>query len=616
MKTKKRDQAPRATPGSAAPASRPVPGLALLGVLLLTFLVYLPSLRNGFTNWDDPAYVTENALLVHPNVHDVLTTPVAGNYHPLTILSLALNYRLAGLQPSSYHWLNLLLHLANTALVFAFVWMLTRRRFWTAVATSLLFGIHPMHVESVAWIAERKDVLYTFFYLLGLIAYLRHLERRGWRWYAACLSAFVLSLASKPAAAVFPLTLLAVDWFVRRADRLRMLLEKLPFLALSAVAGWLTLRAQWTSGAIAPAGTWSPFEKLLFAAYGSVMYVLKLFVPVGLSAIYPYPETGRRIGPEFYAAFAAMLVAFPLMLYLCRRLRPVLFGWAFFFINLLLVLQFVTVGRATMADRYTYVPYIGLLIALTWWLDERALPGRPGAIARWVIGAVLVVMLPLSLVQTWTRCGVWQSKRTLWADTIRKFPHRVDMAYNYVGQSLAAEGRLDEAIAHYREAIRLRSDYSEACNNLGAALEAQGRLGEAEARYRQAIRLTERMVAVQDSLAGALAARGKVEEAAAHRREAARLRHDNGTPYFNAGAVLAAEGRIEESIPDFRAATRLAPDFTDAYDNLGVALMRTGRAAEAIPQFRRALELDPRNAAARSNLALALRQVGTIGAER
>jgi len=612
-------------------------------MLLLTFIVYLPSLGNGFTDWDDRFYVV-NPLVVRPHVRDVLITPVIGNYHPLTILSLALNYRISGYQPASYHWLNLILHLANTALVFGFVWMLSRRRFWTATATSLFFGIHPMHVESVAWIAERKDVLYTLFYLLGLIGYLRYLERRRWAWFAVCLAAFILSLASKPAAVVFPLTLLALDWFFQRADRARLVLEKLPFLALSIAAGLLTLKAQRAGGAIAPVGTWNLFEKLLLASYGSVMYVLKLFVPVGLSAIYPYPAKGAGLGPEFYGALAGMLVGFPALLFVCRRLRPVLFGWAFFFINILLVLQFFTVGQAVMADRYTYVPYIGLLLGLTWWLDERPRPGQAGIPARLVIGAVLVVLLPLSLYQTWMRCGVWKNAETLWTDTIRKFPRRIAVAHNNLGLAfadqgrleeailqyreavqvddrsaearnnlglaLAAQGKLDEAITHYREAIRLRNNYVKAHYNLGIALAAQGRLDEAIAHYREAIRLLPDYREAHNNLGVAFAAQGKSDEAIAHYREAIRLLPDYSEAHYNLGNVLAAQGRLDEAIAHYREAIRLKEGFGAARNNLAVALDRAGRLDEAILELRRALELDPHNAEAERNLNSALQKSG------
>jgi Flp pilus assembly protein TadD len=479
---------------------------------------------------------------------------------------------------------------ANTGLVFAFVWMLSRRRFWTAVATSLFFGIHPMHVESVAWIAERKDVLYTLFYLLGLLAYLRYLERRRWVWLAACLAAFALSLASKPAAVVFPLTLLALDSFFQRRDRLRLALEKLPFLALSIAAGLLTLEAQRAAGAVVSRGTWTFFEKVLFAAYGSLMYVLKLFVPVHLSAVYPYPARSGDIGAAFYAALAVMLVAFPALLFACRRLRPVLFGWAFFFVNIVLVLQFVTVGQALMADRYTYLPYVGLLVGLTWWLDERPQPGTAGVPARLALGVVLVAMLPLFLYQTWTRCGVWKNAETLWTDTIHKYPGRVSVAHNNLGNVFVAEGRLEDAIPQFREAIWLDGENSEACNNLGNVLAARGRRDEAIAAYREAIRL----------LGGAMS----------RTPEALRLKQRCAEVHYNLGIALAARGRLEEAVSHLREAVRLNDGFAMAHDNLGAALAQTGRTDEAIQQLRRALQLDPNCAPAQRNLMQVLRDSG------
>ena len=367
----------RGVPPRSRPAARRPPrfeSLLWLGaILVLTFAVYAPSLDNGFTNWDDDRYVETNPLLRHPGLKAVLTTPVEGNYHPLTIWSLALNYRISGLDPASYHWLSLLLHLANTALVFLFIRKLSGGRLWTSVVTSLFFGIHPMHVESVAWIAERKDVLYAFFYLTGLIAYLKYLERRQLRWLGVTLLAFVLSVASKPAAVVFPITLLAIDYYCRRAFDLSLVVEKVPFLAVSLAGGILTLKAQQSTGAIG-VHMWDPLQKLLIASYGTLMYVVKLFLPVRLSALYPYPAAGKGLGPEFYVAFVTLLVLLTTVVYLCRRSRAVLFGLAFFFVNIVLVLQFFTVGQAVMADRYTYLPYIGLFFALAWWLDERPGP--------------------------------------------------------------------------------------------------------------------------------------------------------------------------------------------------------------------------------------------------
>src|SRR5437762_2450376 len=233
-----RAAAPKTRPPARTPAREN--WLLWLGaILLLTYFIFQPSLDNDFTNWDDDYYVTQNAIVSHPTLKSLITEPSGGNYHPLTMASLALNYAISGAHAASYHWLNLFLHLANTALVFLLIRKLSGGRLWTAVVTSLFFGIHPMHVESVAWIAERKDVLYALFYLLGLLAYLCYLDRRRLIWLVPTWLAFVLSVASKPAAVVFPLTLLAIDYFKRRAYSLRLVLEKIAVVLVS-IAGALT----------------------------------------------------------------------------------------------------------------------------------------------------------------------------------------------------------------------------------------------------------------------------------------------------------------------------------------------------------------------------------------
>lgn len=621
MKKKRRQEAAqpseaRATGGRALASA--LFGLAL--ILLLTLVVYLPILKNGFTDWDDTDYVKGNPLVARPNLGAILTTPFGGNYHPLTVLSLAVNYRIWGDAPASYHAVNLGLHLANTGLVFAFIWMLSRGRWWASLVTALFFGIHPMHVESVAWIAERKDVLYTLFYLLSLIAYLTYLEGRRVGWLVLCLVAFVLSMAAKPAAVVLPVTLLAIDFLRQRADRIRAVAEKIPFLALSLVGGLFTLKAQKAAGAVAAPEAWSLFEKMLFASYGSVMYVVKMFVPAGLSAIYPYPKRATGIGPEFYAAFVVALVAFPTLLFVCRRLRPVLFGWAFFFINIVLVLQFVSVGQAIMADRYTYVPYIGLFLALAWWLDEPALDGSAMARARGILFAIFAVLLPVSVVGTWTRGSVWKNAEMLWGDAIAKFPGRIVVAHSNLGIAYADQGRFEEAITQYRLAIQARDESGKVHHNLGLVLSQVGRADEAIAEYREALRLDPTYSPAQNNLGIALAAKGQYGEAAAAYREAIRLDPGNVNARNNLGIALAAQGKLDEAIEAYRGAIARAPDFAPAHNGLGVALANQGKLDEAIAEYRRVIQLQPRFAAAHNNLGLALERRGfreeAIGAYR
>jgi tetratricopeptide (TPR) repeat protein len=535
--------------------------LWLGAILLLTFAVYLPSLDNDFTNWDDNFYVTDNPLLARPNVHAVLTTPISGNYHPLTIWSLALNHRISGLHPASYHWLSLLLHLANTGLVFLFVWRLSKGRLWTTVATSLFFGIHPMHVESVAWIAERKDVLFAFFYLIGLTAYLGYVDRRRPVWLGVALAASILSVASKPAAVVFPLTLLAIDWYRRRQFTSSVLLEKAPFFAVAIAGGLLTLKAQQMAGAVAY--NWGPLQKLLFASYGTVMYVVKLFLPVRLSAIYPYPNIeGQSLGGEFYVSLAAVAILVPAVFYACRRIPAVLFGLAFFFINIVLVLQFVTVGIAVMADRYTYLPYIGLLFALAWWLDERpgAIPG--GFPVKPIVAGCLLLMLPVSLVQTWRRCDVWQNSETLWNDTIQKYPRRIVDAYNnrgnyYYGQA----GRPEDALADFDQAIALNPRVAKVWISKGNVLAMLNRNDSAFVCFERALQL-------QPKSAEALT---------------------------NRGAVKIRRGDLAGAIEDFTAAIALNGSLRDAYTNRALAYSILREHERAITDLRRGIELGPTN---------------------
>jgi len=571
--------------------------LWLGGILLLTFLAYVPSLDNEFTNWDDPLFVLDNPLLQDPDAIAVLTTPVANNYHPLTIWSLALNYRLAGFDPASYHWLNLILHLANTSLVFVFIRLLSRGRLWTTVATTFLFGIHPMHVESVAWIAERKDVLYVFFYLLGLIAYLRYLDRREPAWIGATLLAYILSLASKPAAVVFPLTLLAIDFYRRRPFHARLVLEKLPLFVLAIPVGVLTVHAQKVTGAIDPQH-WGPsFQKVLFASYGTVMYVVKLLIPIRLSAIYPYPRASEGPGPEYYVAFAIAAIGLPALIYLCRRNRAVLFGLAFFFINIALVLQIFTVGQALMADRYTYLPYVGLTFALAWWLDERPARTSAGSVTRVLLAGGLALLALFSVVQTWRRCDVWQNSGTLWDDAIQRYPGRISDAYYNRGlYYYEKHKRAEVAMADFDQAIALNPRSANAWLNKGTILADRNENDSAYVCFDRALRLKPDLFSAWNNRGGIKVRKGDLEGAIADfsRSVAINPRYRDG--YSNRAIAYLRLKEYERSIADSRRAIELGPNHPENYvqfGSIGVALQKLNRHREAIAELDTAIRLGP-----------------------
>jgi len=605
-------------PGAPSSPGAAPPWIWLALILALTFVVYLPCLDNEFTDWDDNFYVTENPNLAAPDFWGTLTKPAVGNWHPLTMWSLALNYRIGGLDPASYHWLNLLLHVANTGLVFLFVWRLSRKRFWTAAATSLFFGIHPMHVESVAWIAERKDVLYAFFMLLGLIAYVAHVERPSPIRFAAALVAFVLSAASKPAAVVFPLSLIAIDLFLRRPLKAAVWFEKIPFFAVSLGVGLLTLSAQRGVGAISH--VWNPFQKLLFGAYGFAMYVAKLFVPFGLSAIYPYPSPVTGPGPQFYAIFVVTLLLLPAVLFVARRERAVAFGFAFYVINIALVLQFLSIGGATMADRYTYVSYIGLLFALTWWLDEPAQRRALGVPIKPVVATILLLLVPVSLVQTWKRCDVWQNGETLWNDTIEKYPAQIADAYINRGYYFHHHaGRLQDALDDFNRALALNGESATIWHDRGDVLAAMGQDDSAIVNY-------DRALALQPTWAGAWNNRGAVKlrrgEFAAARADfdkAIEVEPKLRDAYTNRASANASLLDYERSIADSRMAIALNPRHPTTYlqfGSLGYCEHQLGRNHEAVADFDEAIRTTPENEPRRGSYhfyrSLSLRALGEL----
>ncbi|HET7497917.1 MAG TPA: tetratricopeptide repeat protein, partial [Candidatus Eisenbacteria bacterium] len=542
---------------SRAAATKPW-GLYLAGLLALTFVVYWPSLQNGFVSWDDDFYVAMNPVLARPSLAALITTPIAANWHPLTIASLLLDYRISGTSPATYHWINLLLHVANTALVFVFVRALSRNRFWTTVVTALFFGIHPMHVESVAWIAERKDVLYGFFYLLALIFYVRRVDGGGVGWIWAAFVSMALSVLAKPAAVVLPLSLLAIDWFRRRRFDARLWAEKVPFFALGIAGGLVNLYVQKSLGALTVPHPWSLVDKVFFASYALVAYVAKLFVPVHLSAVYPYPAMGAALPPRYVAAFLAVLVLLPLAIVVLRRNRPALFGIAFFFVNIVLVLQLITVGTAVLAERYTYLPYVGLFFALAWPLDDRGGSGFARGLRR-ALATLFVLLGVFSVAQTWSRCSVWHDPETFWTDAIRKQPGEIVPAYVNRGTYYRRTGRLELARRDYTEALALNPQIPSVWYYQGTVFAALGLSDSAMVCFDRAL------------------------EGDPRRRSALNDR----------GALRLRRGDAEGAVRDFSRLIELDSLAWSAYSNRALAWSKLGENEKAVADGRKAVAVDP-----------------------
>lgn len=447
-------------------------GIILAVISIVTFVCFQYSLGNQFTLWDDDYYVTNNQYIrafTLENLKVIFTQDITkNNYHPLCILSLAVNYHFAGLNPWSYYLTNILIHIANAFLVFMLFirfsrWLKLDDFSATFIAGfgALWFAIHPMHVESVAWIAERKDVLYAFFYFWGLLTYCNYLERDEKKWYWRTFGLFALSCLSKPMAVVFPLSLICLDFLYGRTFDRRVLTSKAVFFAGALLCGGFAFYSQNRAGAVASFEALTIGERILYASYGFVMYVWKLFVPANLSTLYPYPYRyiSGYLPSIYYAApvIALAILVLPTWLLYKRKsslFRIYFFGIGFFLANVIFVLQFVSVGSAIMSDRYSYVAYFGLFFIVAYLLQS-LISQMPSAKVA-VVSALLLLSTGLGALCA-ERTHVWHDSETLLTDAIEKYPYRALLSYKWRGNYYLSIGELDKAMKDYELLASIRA---------------------------------------------------------------------------------------------------------------------------------------------------------------
>jgi tetratricopeptide (TPR) repeat protein len=414
IKAKSKSNQPAIKIGNLKPAKDRSFSLWLLGVLGITALCLIPMLNNGFTNWDDDVYVTSNSIIKAPDWEAIFTGPSAYNYHPLTMLTLAFNYAISGIDPFSYHLVNWLLHLLNTSLVFLFIYKISGRKVFVAAFTALIFGIHPMHMESVAWISERKDVLYACFFLLALLQYWNFLETGKRSKFLYCFIFFILSLLSKPAAIILPFVLLLLDYWHSRSFNWKVLAEKIPFFIFSLLFGIITIRVQ-SAEAIVGFDTYPLWTRFFFACYTIMIYTARFFVPYPLSAFHPYPSVDSLGLPVLLSPI--FMIALLILLWLKRKDKLLVFSLLFFVVNLLLVVQFLSIGLTIVSERYTYIPYIGLSFLAGMWLNKY-LESRSSSFIKaipFIIGIIFGVI-------SFQRTKVWKDGDTLWSDVVKRYP--------------------------------------------------------------------------------------------------------------------------------------------------------------------------------------------------
>jgi len=561
-------------------AAFPIAALwASLGLVAAVVIAYWPAHRFGFVRFDDPTYVTENPHIVNgvtwSTIQWAFSSGYGANWHPVTWLSHMFDVQFFGFDGGPHHVTNIVIHALTTAVLLAVLFRMTGA-LWRSVAVAALFGLHPIHVESVAWVAERKDVLSAFFWMLTLWAYTVYVRRPRATAYASVLVSFALGLMAKPMVVTLPFVLLLLDLWPLRRIELRddwwrsarpLLWEKLPLFALSVASSVITFVVQRQGGTVASSVRLPLAERLGNALIAYVAYIEKMLWPVHLAAYYPYP---RPLPTTWVLVSAALLILASVGAIALARRRPyVLVGWLWYLGTLVPAIGIVQVGTQSMADRYTYIPLIGIFIILAWGISD--------ALSRWPesrIATAVVATATLFACAVASRRQVrhWESSTSLWKHALEVTTDNY-AAHTYYGNALATRGDLAGAIVEYTEAIRIRPDYPEAHNNIGPALASQGKLDDAIAHFTTAIRLRPNYADAYSNLGVALATRGNFDEAITQYTESIRLDPDNARTHMNLGLALQARGQTADALRELELAVRMNPNSPEARNALN-ALQR------------------------------------------
>jgi tetratricopeptide (TPR) repeat protein len=631
---------------------------ALLG--LVTLAVFWNVTQCDFVNYDDPEYVTSNPHvlpgLVWTNMIWALQSGYASNWHPLTWWSHMADCELFGLQPAAHHLVSLGFHILNTLTLFLVLRKMTSQ-LWRSAAVAALFALHPLHVESVVWISERKDVLSTFFFLLTLASYFEYARRvpsriakldlspaasepggserykalvaearaelnshksrkiRAW-YYLAALVCFTLGLMSKPMLVTVPFLLLLLDYWPLRRVELRaflmkpvqswvLVLEKLPFLILTLVSCVVTFLVQRKGGAVST--SFSLGERLGNALTAYVRYVVKMFWPSDLSVFYPHEQHWKISQVSEAALILIVVTAFAL--YLARRAPYVVAGWFWFIGTLVPVIGLVQVGSQSMADRYSYIPMIGLFMAGVWGAyDLLSMAAYRGPLLSSV---AVIILLSCGLI-TFRQVNYWRSSKTLFRHAL-EVTHRNYVAYNSLGLYQAKQGRSADAIDNYRKALEINPLYVNAYNNLGQALVDQRRPQEAIPLYQKALAIAPGNLQSHNNLGVALANIGRISEAIQEYNFVLERKADYAEAHNNLGLALLRSGQREQGVEHIRFAVRLDPRYGAAHSNLGNWFASQRRFDLATVEYQEALRLDPSNARTHNNLANVLAETGVLG---
>ncbi len=542
--------------------SSPILPYAIFLIIILTGVIYFQSFSFDFTNWDDNVYVTENPQFTSQtgiNLRSVLSQPTSGNYHPVTMFSLSLDYLIGGLNPQVFHLHNLLLHLANILLVYFFILRLSSDRI-LSLSTAFIFALHPMHVESVAWVSERKDVLYVFYLLLGLLGYLAFDYSKKKYWLILSFLFALLSMLSKAMAVIFPLLLLLVDYYKygSKWNSKKRILQKIPFFGLSLAIGLLALKFQGEAGAVTEEFTAAtPF----FGSYGLGFYIVKFLVPFKLSAFYPYASLEINSLPIIYYLAPGIWIIMGYMVWrFYQKDRKVVFGILFYVISVILVLQFLSVGQAIVSDRYTYLSYIGLSFSFVYLFLLVSRKIKKSFKTYWYI--LGFSWLGYITLLTYQRIPVWRNSETLWNDVIRKYPNKFHTAYKNLGNYYGQNGQLELSKQNLEKALSLNSKDADVYESLGNIAGISGDHNQALAYFNQAINIDP----------------------------------EEPSYYINRAITYSIQKSFEQAFRDYEKSEQLGANLASFLPNRAFAYLAAGKYQESVDDYNQLVNLFPNNA--------------------
>lgn len=618
---KQTQQPPRVAPQKTTTAPNAAPSKTfskwlpfVLGIVLV--LVVMVTYSNGyqheFVDWDDYTYIIDNYTIQNPTWEGLTQywrEPFFLNYHPLTMYSYGINSMLWGADKAdSFIKVNVFFHVLNTLLVFAFAFLLSNRRWTVGFFTALFFAIHPMHVESVVWVSERKDVLYGFFFLLSLLTYLHYQQQKNIAWLALCWGLFVLSCLSKAMAVVLPVVLLAIDYYQKRPlNNPRVWLEKIPFFAVALFFGLMAMSIQSGSSfggiftpagehekAVADFGIFSLLHRLIFSAYNWVIYLVKLFVPTNLCAFYPYPTLNPAtdgLSMDYYIVPFLLIPVALIGVWAHRRAPYITFALLFYTITIALVLQFISVGGVIRADRYSYLPYIGLFFGIFMGIEQLVKQQKALQKPIWALMSILgVVGMWLSMQQVDT----WKNTETLFNRVISIYPTQ-DRPYATIGNYLGKKGRIDEALQYMEKAVELGSKRGDLYEGLGNAYGSKQQFDKALSYFNKGIEFEPTKWGLYYNRAITYLMLNRSAEAFPDFEKTLELApHKKQDVLFNRGRAYINTQKYTEALRDLDELLALLPQpNAEAYYLRGIAKHGLNDKQGAIDDYRKALQLNP-----------------------